>query len=55
MCDSQPINRDTAFLLPPSADEWLPQRNLAHFLVEIVDGLDLSELVEMGIGESAKS
>jgi len=31
-------------LLPPSVDEWLPQRHLARFVVEVIDGLDLSEL-----------
>jgi transposase len=35
------IDRDTGFLLPPSVDEWLPQRHLARFVVEVVEGLDL--------------
>jgi len=26
-------------------DEWLPQRHLARFVVEVIDGLELSELV----------
>jgi transposase len=38
------INRATGFLLPPSVEEWLPQRHLARFVVEIVDALDLSKL-----------
>src|ERR1039458_7680445 len=46
MNNFRPINRDTGFLLPPSVDEWLPQRHLARFVVEVIDGLDLSELVE---------
>jgi len=29
MSNFRPINRDTGFLLPPSVDEWLPQRHLA--------------------------
>ena len=29
------------FLLPPSVDEWLPEKHLARFVVEVVDGLDL--------------
>ena len=41
----QPINRDTAYLLPPSLQDWLPQKHLARFVVDIVDLLDLSELV----------
>ncbi len=35
------IDRDTDFLMPPSVDEWLPQRHLARFVVEVVEGLDL--------------
>src|SRR6202453_1260562 len=35
------IDRRTAFLLPPSVDEWLPERQLARFVVEVVDGFDL--------------
>ena len=41
----QPINRDTAYLLPPSLKDWLPEKHLARFVVDIVDQLDLSELV----------
>jgi transposase len=39
-----PVDRDTGFLLPPSVDEWLPQRHLGRFIVEVVDGLDLSAM-----------
>jgi transposase len=46
MSNFRPINRDTGSLLPPSVDEWLPQRHLARFVVEVIDGLDLSELVK---------
>src|SRR5947208_8832822 len=35
------IDRQTGFLLPPSVDEWLPEKHLARFVVEVVDGLDL--------------
>jgi hypothetical protein len=51
MSNFRPINRDTGFLLPPSVDEWLPQRHLARFVVEVIDGLELSELV-MGYRQS---
>lgn len=37
-------DRVTSFLLPPSVDEWLPQRHLARFIVEVVEGLDLSAM-----------
>jgi transposase len=42
----QPINRDSAYLLPPSLQDWLPEKHLARFVVDIVDQLDLSELVK---------
>ncbi len=35
------IDRDTGFLMPPSVDEWLPERHLARFVVEVITGLDL--------------
>ena len=38
------IDRDTPMLMPASIQEWLPERHLARFVVEIVDQLDLSEL-----------
>ena len=40
-----PIDRDTAYLLPPSVDDWLAQDHLARFVVEVIDQLDLSELI----------
>lgn len=49
------IDRDTAFLFPPSVDEWLPQRHLARFVVEIVDGLDLSAMVKAYRGSGSAS
>ena len=33
MSNFRPINRDMDFLMPPSVDEWLPQRHLARFVV----------------------
>lgn len=40
----QPINRDTAYLLPPSLQDWLPEKHLARFVVDIVEQLNLSEI-----------
>ena len=34
----RPIDRDTGLLMPPSVDEWLPERHLARFVVEVVAG-----------------
>jgi hypothetical protein len=36
----RPINRDRDFRMPPSVDEWLAQRHLARFVVEVIEGLD---------------
>jgi transposase len=41
MSNFRPTDRRTGFLMPPSVEEWLPQRHLARFVVEVVDGLDL--------------
>jgi transposase len=38
------VDRDTDFLLPPSVNEWLPQRHLARFVVEVVEQLDVSNM-----------
>ncbi len=37
----RPAAEDTGFLMPPSLDEWLPQRHLARYVVDVVEGLDL--------------
>src|SRR5688572_571727 len=55
MSNFRPINRDTGFLLPPSVDEWLPQRHLARFVVEVVDRLDLSALEKAYRGSGSAS
>ena len=36
MSNFRPIDRDTGFLMPPSVDEWLPERHLARFVVEVI-------------------
>ena len=46
MSNFREFDRATAFLLPPSLDEWLPERHLARFVVEVIDGLDLSAMVK---------
>ncbi len=38
------VDRGTAYLLPPSVDEWLPSDHLARFVVEIIEQLDLTGL-----------
>ena len=50
------INRDMDFLMPPSVDEWLPQRHLARFVVEVIEGLDLRAMTGSyrGSGEASE-
>ncbi|MHB8303933.1 MAG: hypothetical protein ACYDC6_14045, partial [Acidobacteriaceae bacterium] len=33
-----------ALLLPPSLHDWLPEKHLARFLVDVVAALDLSAI-----------
>jgi transposase len=44
MSNFRDVDRQTGFLLPPSVDDWLPERHLARFVVEVIDGLDLRAL-----------
>ena len=55
MSNFRPIDRETGFLLPPSVDEWLPERHLARFVVEVVGGLDLRSMTGSygGSGEAS--
>jgi transposase len=49
------IDRDTGFLMPPSVDEWLPERHLARFVVEVIATLDLRSMTRSyrGSGEAS--
>jgi transposase len=48
-----PVDRDTAYLLPPSVDEWLPSDHLARFVVEVIEQLDLKELTRQYAGRGS--
>ena len=37
-----PCDRDTLYLLPPSIQDWLPEKHLARFVVDIIEQLDLT-------------
>jgi transposase len=37
-------DRDTLFLMPPSVQDWVPQKHLARFVVDLVSQLDLREM-----------
>lgn len=55
MSNFRQVDRDTGFLLPPSVDEWLPQRHLARFVVEVIERLDLSAMVKAYRGSGSAS
>lgn len=55
MSNFRPIDRDTGFLLPPSVDEWLPERHLARFVVEVIEGLDVSAMSKSYRGAGSSS
>jgi len=55
MTNFRPTDRLTGFLLPPSIDEWLPERHLARFVVEVIDGLDLTALSKSYRGTGSAS
>lgn len=40
----QAPDRDTVYLLPPSIDDWLPERHLARLIVDVVEELELRPL-----------
>lgn len=48
-------DRNTDYLLPPSVDDWLTQDHLARFVVEVIDGLDLSNLTRQYAGHGSKA
>ena len=39
------VDRETGFLMPPSVEEWLPEKHLARFVVEVVASLDLRAMI----------
>jgi transposase len=38
------VDRETIYLFPPSVQDWLPEKHLARFVVDVVSKLDLHEL-----------
>jgi transposase len=55
MSNFREVDRQTGFLLPPSVDEWLPERHLARFVVEVIERLDLSAMVKAYRGSGSAS
>jgi transposase len=48
-------DRETGYLLPPSVDEWLPEKHLARFIVEVMDGFDLGRMSRVYRGSGSAS
>src|SRR6266567_4705066 len=55
MSNFREIDRETGFLMPPTLDEWLPEKHLARFVVEVIDGLELSAMVGSYRGSGSAS
>src|SRR6201982_3447051 len=55
MPNFRPTDRLTGFLMPPSVDEWLPEKHLARFVGEVVDGLELSAMSKSYRGSGSAS
>src|SRR5690349_4984416 len=55
MKNFRPVDRDTGFLMPPSVDDWLPEKHLARFVVEVIASLDLRAMLGSyrGCGEAS--
>ena len=49
------MDRQTLYLFPPSVEDWLPEKHLARFVVDVVSKLDLHELKMpyTGVGSEA--
>ncbi len=45
-CRFKPLNRDQQFLLPPSMRDWLPEGDLAYFIIDVAASLDLREIYQ---------
>ena len=48
------VDRETLYLLPPSIQDWLPEKHLARFVVEIVEQLDLQPLKASYCGRGSR-
>ena len=55
MSNFRTIDRQTSFLLPPSVDDWLPEKHLARFVVELIDNLDVSAMSSVYRGSGSAS
>ena len=49
------VRSQTAYLLPPSVDDWLPNEHLARFVVDVVEQLDLPAMSKAYRGSGSAS
>jgi transposase len=49
------LDRDTPFLLPPSLQDWLPEKHLARFIVDVVSQLDLKPIRAQYAGRGSQA
>jgi transposase len=47
-----PFDLNQPFLLPPDIRDWLPEKHLARFIMDVVDTLDLSEVMRTYVRSS---
>ena len=50
-----PTNREQQYLFPPSIQDWLPEKHLARFVVDIVSQLNLRPLAETYAGKGFRA
>ena len=50
-----PTSRDQLYLFPPAIQDWLPEKHLARFVVDIVSQLNLRPLAETYSGKGFKA
>jgi transposase len=55
MSNFRPFDRQTSYLLPPSIDDWLTEKHFARFVVEIIERLNLSLMVNSYRGSGSAS
>jgi transposase len=55
MSNFRPTDRNTDFLMPPSVNEWLPERHLARFIMEVVERLDVRAMTGSYRGSGSAS
>src|SRR5271168_3370030 len=55
MSNFRAIDRKSGYVLPPSVDEWLPEKHLARFIGEVIDDLDLGRMSQAYRGTGSAS